>query len=117
EMVTQHSLSWLHAPHHRNRPRPWAGRTMWLANIRRQRFSLVHHRPRTFRLERRGSPFFGRCRTFLWTLAPYRIHKLAVIAVTETVTGRVIPNIPGGRSIDIGLATFKRKFVGDGALK
>src|SRR5256884_4524852 len=116
-MVTQHSLGRLHALHHRNRPGPWARRTMWLANIWWQRFSFVHHRPRTFRLERRWSPFLGRCGPFPWTLAPSRIHKLAVIAVTETMAGCVIPDIGGGRSVDIGLATFKGEFVGHGALK
>ena len=44
EMVAQNCLSWLHSTEQRHRPRPRAGSSVRISNVRRQHFTLLHNR-------------------------------------------------------------------------
>src|SRR5690242_7600274 len=106
----------MHAFEQRNWPRPRADRTMWFADVFRQRLAFTNFVANAFGATRGGGSRGCQRKLRSLRLAPFSFDEFAIITVSELVTSNVIPEKASRRVVYIGFANFQGIFVGYGAL-
>ena len=77
---------------------------MRLSHIGRKRLTFADHGALALRAKRRRRAFLRRSARLLCRLAPHSRDVLTVVAIGQTVSGEIVPEIAGAGSIDIGFA-------------